>query len=79
MKHIPLRTCIVCRKKKAKYLLDRYVYIRGEFILDREQKLPGRGFYICREENCRQKAGKRFSSLKYRLSKLGSAWREERS
>ncbi|WP_461834129.1 DUF448 domain-containing protein, partial [Desulfothermus sp.] len=44
MKHIPERTCIVCGKKTYKYLLDRYVYLNGKFILDKDKKLDGRGF-----------------------------------
>jgi len=69
MKHIPERTCIVCGKKTYKYLLDRYVYLNGKFILDKDKKLDGRGFYICREESCRKKADKKFSSIKSRLER----------
>jgi len=69
MKHIPERTCIVCGKKTSKHLLDRYVYLNGNFILDKNKKMDGRGFYICREENCRKKADKKFSSIKSRFER----------
>ncbi len=60
MKHIPERTCMVCRKKMNKYLLNRYVYVDGKFILDEKQILPGRGFYICNGEKCKRLAKERF-------------------
>ena len=69
MKHIPVRTCIVCGKKTYKHLLDRYVYLNGKFVLDKDKKMEGRGFYICREESCQKKAMKKLSSIKSKIER----------
>ena len=47
--HVPLRTCLVCGKKSAKSTLLRVALSRVErtIVLDREQRLEGRGAYVC--------------------------------
>ncbi|MCF8029501.1 MAG: DUF448 domain-containing protein [Desulfohalobiaceae bacterium] len=51
--------CHVCRRKFPKRELERYVCRRDdkggkeEFWKDPEQTLPGRGFYLCAREQCR--------------------------
>ncbi len=56
-KHVPLRMCVVCRERKAKGELSRY--IRGgkgsHPVSDPDQKLPGRGMYVCDREECRKR------------------------
>ncbi len=57
--------CRVCRKKVSKKLLNRYVrksekayetYATfGNMILDEENKLQGRGYYVCNNEECKEK------------------------
>ena len=51
------RTCIGCRKKKEKYDLIRIVKdINGEITVDLSGKMKGRGAYICKNEECFNKA-----------------------
>ena len=45
---MPTRTCIVCRSKYEKKLLNRIVVDeRGEVLADLDQKAQARGAYIC--------------------------------
>lgn len=50
MGHIPTRSCRVCRVKRPKRQLARYV-VTGEpdkaLVADPAQRLPGRGYYAC--------------------------------
>jgi uncharacterized protein len=47
------RTCRACRQKKEKSAFLRLV-IQKESVLeaDPEQVLPGRGWYLCPQQNC---------------------------
>ena len=52
-KHIPHRTCVACRKVKAKRELLRLVRIfDGNVEVDVGGKRTGRGAYLCRAEEC---------------------------
>ncbi|RPI00969.1 MAG: YlxR family protein [Calditrichaeota bacterium] len=52
-KHIPLRTCIGCRRKKARSELVRLALDESGWIcIDAHQRMPGRGIYLCPEEGC---------------------------
>ena len=56
MKKILQRTCIGCRVKKDKADLIRIVrQTNGEIAIDKTGKLPGRGAYICGDEECLEK------------------------
>ena len=50
-----LRMCVVCRKMKSKEELLRITKYDGDFQIDIFGKLPGRGAYICKEGDCREK------------------------
>ena len=53
MKHIPTRTCIVCRQKDAKRGLTRLVRTpEARVVIDVTGKRPGRGAYICDRQRC---------------------------
>ncbi len=52
MGYIPIRECILCRKKILKSELLRIVKKNEAIELDEAQKKDGRGAYICR--NCRK-------------------------
>ena len=56
---IPMRTCAVCRRKAEKRALLRHVCLVDNgavrVMADLEQRLPGRGFYACAEESCRER------------------------
>ena len=56
-KKIPLRMCIGCREMKPKSELDRIVKTpTGEIVIDKTNKLSGRGAYICKSKECLTKA-----------------------
>jgi len=49
-KHVPLRTCVICRERQPKRSLTRIVRTPdGEIRLDASGKLNGRGAYVCVE------------------------------
>lgn len=58
-KHVPLRTCSICRLRGSKYDLIRIVRSPdGQPVIDIAGKLPGRGVYICTDPECIAKARK---------------------
>lgn len=58
-KKIPLRMCIGCREMKPKAELYRIVKTPGgEIVIDKTNKLSGRGAYICKDGDCLKKAEK---------------------
>ncbi len=66
MKRLPQRTCMGCNQKKDKKDLIRIVKNKnGEINVDPKGKLEGRGTYICKSEECLNKAikNKRISKI----------------
>lgn len=56
-KHIPLRTCVVCRDKDAKRDFVRLVRTTdGAVEIDRTGKKNGRGAYLCTRLSCWERA-----------------------
>jgi len=52
-KHVPQRTCVVCRTVRPKRELVRIVRTpEGGVAVDETGKRSGRGAYICRERGC---------------------------
>jgi predicted RNA-binding protein YlxR (DUF448 family) len=52
-KHVPLRTCIACRQKRAKRELIRVVRTpEGTIEVDLRGKASGRGAYLCPNRQC---------------------------
>ncbi|NJP40973.1 YlxR family protein [Oscillospiraceae bacterium HV4-5-C5C] len=51
-KRVPQRMCVVCRKMRNKRDLLRLVRRDGEIRLDAIGKMPGRGFYVCKDPAC---------------------------
>lgn len=52
MAHIPKRMCIACRGMFEKGGLIRLVKEDNEVVIDLKNKKPGRGAYICKNEDC---------------------------
>lgn len=48
----PLRMCIVCREMKPKNELIRIVKNDTEIVVNAGNKVNGRGFYVCKSEEC---------------------------
>jgi len=58
-KHVPQRTCVVCRQVRSKRELTRLVYGDGQGIaLDPAGKAPGRGAYLCDRRACWEQAAR---------------------
>lgn len=55
-KHVPQRTCIVCRKKTDKRQLVRIVRTVDGVVVDPTGKQNGRGAYLCDNPMCWQQA-----------------------
>ena len=52
-KHVPIRTCVACRRQDAKGELIRVVrQPDGTVRVDERGKLPGRGSYLCPDPAC---------------------------
>ncbi len=61
-KHVPQRTCVVCRETKPKRDLVRVVLLaEGGIIVDETGKRNGRGAYLCKQRVCWDQAIKRGS------------------
>lgn len=59
MKVQPQRTCMGCNLKKDKKDLIRIVKNKeNEINIDKTEKMPGRGAYICKDEKCLEKVKK---------------------
>ena len=53
VKHVPQRTCVACRKVKAKRELIRLVRVSDGMVeVDIGSKRIGRGAYLCRSQEC---------------------------
>ena len=62
------RTCIGCRKKDNKHNLIRIVNLKENgLVIDLRNKAQGRGFYICKNEECLNRVLKN-KSLKLNIS-----------
>ena len=62
-----LRMCVVCRKRFFKPLLLRHVMLPSAtkdsgLVPDETGTMPGRGWYLCQDPQCR----KRFAMMKFR-------------
>jgi len=58
-KHVPQRTCVVCRQVRPKRELTRIVYDEAQGItLDSAGKAPGRGAYLCEQRACWEQAAR---------------------
>jgi predicted RNA-binding protein YlxR (DUF448 family) len=72
LKHVPERTCIVCREVRPKRELVRLVYgPDGMAEVDASGRKPGRGAYICRSPECWHKGvskGKLEHALRGRIN-----------
>lgn len=56
-KHVPLRTCVVCREKEAKRAFVRIVRTADAGVrIDPTGKMNGRGAYLCTKRACWEKA-----------------------
>jgi hypothetical protein len=55
-KHVPVRTCVVCRTKDSKRTLTRLVRTDAGVKVDPGGKMNGRGAYLCESRSCWERA-----------------------
>ena len=56
-RHVPQRTCVVCRDTSAKRALTRIVRIgEGHIEVDPTGRMNGRGAYLCDKQVCWERA-----------------------
>jgi predicted RNA-binding protein YlxR (DUF448 family) len=71
-KHVPERTCVVCRQKKPKRDLTRIIRTaHGAVVIDLGGKKAGRGAYLCATRACWDsglKSGRIGRALKTQIS-----------
>ena len=53
---MPQRRCICCRGNGKKVTLLRFALFHDTLSFDLRQKLPGRGYYVCAQRHCLEKA-----------------------
>ena len=60
-KNVPLRMCVICRKKKPKAQLIRIVRKKqtGEIFIKKKKKSDGRGAYLCLDRKCLEQVRKK--------------------
>ncbi len=51
-KHVPKRTCLVCKRRRPKKELFRLATVNNEVVCDISYRLPGRGAYVCKDKQC---------------------------
>ena len=54
-KHVPVRTCVICRNRVHQNQLIRFVRDNdNNLIMDFKKIMPGRGGYVCNIHACMQ-------------------------
>ncbi|MHB1350576.1 MAG: DUF448 domain-containing protein [Desulfobulbus sp.] len=71
--HVPLRTCVVCRRRAPKTELDRWLFQEGRLAHDERQQAPGFGHYCCRDGACRERIGIKLGKRKKLTSRKAKA------
>lgn len=55
-KHVPIRTCVICREQAGKRELVRVVRAADGVYIDASGKRAGRGAYLCDKPGCWESA-----------------------
>jgi predicted RNA-binding protein YlxR (DUF448 family) len=59
-RHVPIRMCIGCRRKKKKDEMLRFAQtIDGVVVADKKKRMNGRGLYLCPDLVCFKMAQKK--------------------
>jgi predicted RNA-binding protein YlxR (DUF448 family) len=69
--HVPIRTCVACRRCAGKRELIRLVVARGTVQVDPSTSCPGRGAYVCGFAGCIDAALRRDGAAIRRALRLG--------
>jgi predicted RNA-binding protein YlxR (DUF448 family) len=60
-RHQPLRTCVGCKAVRPKSELERLVLMDGRPVADPSGQMPGRGAYVCGNDECAGRARARLA------------------
>jgi predicted RNA-binding protein YlxR (DUF448 family) len=64
------RSCIICRTRRQKGDLSRFVMAEGSVPLeDVKRILPGRGYYVCAQGACRERWLRKAAKFQRRTGK----------
>jgi uncharacterized protein len=75
-KHVPQRTCVICRRVLSKRELTRVVRTPDMGVqIDPTGKLAGRGAYLCSTPSCWERAARGDALLKALKSPMSDAER----
>ncbi len=50
--HTPVRTCVVCQKKREKKKMIRFIISDSDIVIDWKQHCVMRGYYTCDDNDC---------------------------
>lgn len=50
--HIPLRSCVVCKKKVDRNQLYNFFMLNREVVIDLNRSIPTRKYYVCLDYSC---------------------------
>jgi len=50
--HVPMRTCVICRQKKEKYKLLRFIVMNEAPVWDLKDRIQAHGSYVCDDNAC---------------------------
>jgi len=77
-RHVPIRTCAGCHQERPKREMVRVVRSAdGVVALDETGKLPGRGTYLCRSQQCWRTALKNGALARALKCEIGAELRQE--
>jgi predicted RNA-binding protein YlxR (DUF448 family) len=55
----PMRRCVACRESKPQSELLRFSFNERKLSADLDGRSEGRGYYLCKNDSCREAAIKR--------------------
>ena len=72
MGHVPVRTCVACRRRRPQHELVRIALTREGARADAQGMSPGRGAYVCPDPECVETASRRGAQRLRRALRGGS-------
>ena len=77
-RHVPIRMCVGCRRKKKKGEMLRFAQtVDGVMLADEKMRMNGRGFYLCPDLICLKMAQKKESWGKFfKSNRLPASFQE---
>ncbi len=67
--HVPIRTCVICKKKIDQNILLNFYIVNSDFVFDLKRSVNKRKYYICHSEDCLKQLNKWQSKLQRRTKR----------